>query len=419
MCGIAGYVGVPVDVYERRWMDRLLDATRVRGNRPPVEIRGDNYGIAIARGVPVLERDGPSRIHETANGWLGVCNGTLAEPERFAEQWGLPEDFRIDTDCILELLAKAGSGEYSMEGVAKALSGEGKSFAAALVNPATGELILARNWRPLYVHTNGRFIAFASTRDHMEAVGLEAEQVPSYTIIQHKPEDAWTFTIHEHEIPLDDKVDIDSVVLLFSGGLDCTVAAAKLKREGYKVHLLHFQYGQRAAKRELEACERIARALDMPLHVVEMGSVTEFLKSPLTGNGDMGTGEHAAESATEWVPARNFLFLAHAVSFADAHDIGCVALGINMEEAGAFPDNEVELLHGLNEVADYMVRPGRSLQFLAPVGNMMKTGIIKLGRKLGAPIDMTWSCYMDGDEPCGECASCTYRMRAEEAANEG
>jgi 7-cyano-7-deazaguanine synthase len=126
------------------------------------------------------------------------------------------------------------------------------------------------------------------------------------------------------------------------------------------------------------------------------------ISGPITG----------AEFAKEWVPARNLLMIAHAVAFAEANGFGSVVLGNNLEEAGAYPDNEEEFTHLLDQTLDYAVAADHRVRLEAPVGHLMKHEIVAEGQRIGVPWHLTWSCYRGGSQHCGRCGPCFMRREA-------
>lgn len=129
------------------------------------------------------------------------------------------------------------------------------------------------------------------------------------------------------------------VLVIASGGLDSTTAATYLLRQGYDVTLLHFNYGHRAETQEDRAVRRIVEFLGVPLLEINMDFFRVVRHSPLLGDGEINRidrgREGGAEFAHEWVPARNFVFIALATAIAEAYGFDYIATGINLEEAGA------------------------------------------------------------------------------------
>ena len=104
--------------------------------------------------------------------------------------------------------------------------------------------------------------------------------------------------------------------------------------------------------------------------------------------------------------------LSLATGYAESHGYDVIALGTNLEESGAYPDNEMIFIKKLNEVLPYAVNLDAHVRIEMPVGHLMKHEIVRLGHETGAPIDVTWSCYHAGSQHCGVCGPCTMRRKA-------
>ena len=132
----------------------------------------------------------------------------------------------------------------------------------------------------------------------------------------------------------------------------------------------------------------------------------------LRSDSNIAGGEAGAEFAHEWVPARNLVMLAMATAFAEARGIGYIVLGNNLEEAGAYPDNEPEFINRFNDLLPFAVGDGKRVKVVMPVGNYMKHEIVAIGHEVGAPLHLTWSCYRAGPIHCGTCGPCYMRRTA-------
>jgi 7-cyano-7-deazaguanine synthase len=144
-----------------------------------------------------------------------------------------------------------------------------------------------------------------------------------------------------------------------------------------------------------------------PLPIYQKGD------SPLLdADSKIAGGEAGAEFAHEWVPARNLLLLSVATAFAEARGISTIVLGNNLEEAGAYPDNEPEFIAKFNDMLPFAVGDGKRMNVIMPVGNMMKHEIVELGNRIGAPMHLTWSCYRALELHCGTCGPCYMRRKA-------
>lgn len=199
-------------------------------------------------------------------------------------------------------------------------------------------------------------------------------------------------------------------VVLLSGGLDSAVTLYYALSRGYRCLCLNFDYGQRH-RRELENCRRIAERAGCKLTVLKLsfpwkGSslLDKRLSLPGRGRGIPST----------YVPARNLVFLSLAVSMAEAEKCASVFIGAHSQDYSGYPDCRPEFFRAFRLAAEKGTRAGMSGKAVgieAPLLSMGKAGIIRLGRKLGAPLELTWSCYRGGARPCGECDSCRYRAK--------
>ena len=209
----------------------------------------------------------------------------------------------------------------------------------------------------------------------------------------------------------------NKALVVCSAGLDSTTVAYDMADRGYDVDLLHFRYGCRAETREASLVKNIAEDMRGKGYAVEnifldIDYSSYSGNSPLLTDNDIAQGKSGAEYAHEWVPARNLLMVSHAVAYAEANDYSWVALGNNLEESGAYPDNEEEFTHLLQDALDYAVHDGAWVQLVSPVGHLMKHEIVALGLRLGVPYELTWSCYHGGEIHCGDCGPCFMRETA-------
>jgi 7-cyano-7-deazaguanine synthase len=193
-------------------------------------------------------------------------------------------------------------------------------------------------------------------------------------------------------------------VVLLSGGLDSTVALAHLlaAKDAECALALSFDYGQTHV-RELRAASAIADYYGVRHEIQNI----EIAPCPLTGVGEIPHGHAEAPDAT-FVPGRNLVMLASAVATAQQLCAGAVMVGANADDNAGYPDCRPAFLHRLDEAT----RAGYGIGVWAPFVRMTKEQIVDLGRALEAPIELTWSCYRGGDEPCGTCGACVTRKAA-------
>ncbi len=206
-------------------------------------------------------------------------------------------------------------------------------------------------------------------------------------------------------------------VVLLSGGLDSTTAAALARREGWTLYGLTVRYGQVHAQ-EIAAARRVAAALGLARHVELDVNLAAFGGSALVGDGvvpkDRPLG--AAEIPPTYVPARNTVLLALALSWAEVLDAERIVIGVNALDYSGYPDCRPEYIAAFEYLATLATKAGvggKPLRIWAPLQHLTKAGIIRLGLELGLDYGLTHSCYDPAPEgrPCGRCDSCRLRAR--------
>jgi 7-cyano-7-deazaguanine synthase len=315
-----------------------------------------------------------------------VHNGTIANDKEIGAKEG-----EVDSMALARHLDRS-----SLLGLVKSLEEVKGSYAIACHNGET--VYLACNYKPIhYWSPTPGTVYFSSMERHFDGLlpfGVRPCQLTPYSVLDLKSGESRT-------IP---RTLSKKAVVVCSGGLDSTMVATKLVKEGYEVRLIHFVYGCHAEKKEVAAIERIGKRLgcqtvylSVPYGLMDGGSPILRDGSPISG------GVAGAEYAYEWVPARNLVFISLAIAYAEANGFHYVALGNNLEEGGAYPDNEEQMTVLLDRVADYAVQNGYEVRIISPVGNLMKHEIVKVGTDLGTPWELTWSCYKGGEKACGKC----------------
>lgn len=209
-----------------------------------------------------------------------------------------------------------------------------------------------------------------------------------------------------------------SAVVLLSGGLDSATAAAWAAARGIRLSALSIDYGQRH-RVELDAARAVARSLAISDHVVAGVDLAAFGGSALVDDAiPVPQGRSGAEIArgipATYVPARNTVFLSLALAMAETRGATAIVLGINAVDYSGYPDCRPEYLAAFARMATLATRAGvegRPLEFLAPLVNLSKAEIIRLGLSLGVDYGLTTSCYAPDPRgrPCGTCDSCQIR----------
>lgn len=211
-------------------------------------------------------------------------------------------------------------------------------------------------------------------------------------------------------------------VVLLSGGLDSATMAALAARDGFNLHALTFDYGQRHSF-ELTAARRVAQALGVRRHVTQKLDLRVFGGSALTDNiavpknrADSPGAPGGREIPITYVPARNTIFLAFALAFAETIASTDIFIGVNALDYSGYPDCRPEYIAKFQELAKLATRAGvqgRPAIIHTPLISMTKADIIKTGIRLGVDYGLTLSCYDPDAEgrACGACDSCVLRRR--------
>ncbi|MCS7119693.1 MAG: 7-cyano-7-deazaguanine synthase QueC [Nitrososphaerota archaeon] len=201
-------------------------------------------------------------------------------------------------------------------------------------------------------------------------------------------------------------------VVILSGGIDSSTVAYWAKREGYEVHAITFNYGQRAA-REIESARKIAKKLNAPIKVVNVSSLKEIFAG-VTSLCDKSIPVSAGFDHSLIVPFRNAIFLSIAVAYALSVGATHIFYGAQASDRPFYPDCREEFYKSFEQAAKLGTE--REIYIEAPFRNILKSEIIKIGNELGVPFSLTWSCYLEGEKHCGRCESCINRRRAFEEA---
>ncbi len=208
-------------------------------------------------------------------------------------------------------------------------------------------------------------------------------------------------------------------VVLLSGGIDSTTTLAIAISEGYEVYALSFDYGQRH-QIETEAARRVAESLDAKEHRVAKIDLRVFGRSALTDDVDVPKKRSGAEIAhgipVTYVPARNTIFLAYALAWAEVISADDIFLGVNAVDYSGYPDCRPEFIEAFETLANLATKAGaegRRFQIHTPLIKLSKVDIIRKGNELGVDLSLTHSCYDPSPEgfACGECDSCLLRLK--------
>ena len=206
-------------------------------------------------------------------------------------------------------------------------------------------------------------------------------------------------------------------VVLLSGGLDSSTAAAIAKSQGYELYAITFDYGQRHA-REIESARAVAGSLGTAGHLVISFDLRKIGSSALTDDIDVPLDRPAEEMSAgipvTYVPARNVIFLSFALAYAETIGAEDIFIGVSQIDYSGYPDCRSEFIEAFERMANLATKAGvegtARFRIHTPLANLSKAETVRQGLALGLDYSLTWSCYLGGEKPCGRCDSCKLRL---------
>jgi 7-cyano-7-deazaguanine synthase len=215
-------------------------------------------------------------------------------------------------------------------------------------------------------------------------------------------------------------------ICLLSGGLDSSTSLAIARQQDFECYCLSFNYGQRHAV-EIEAAAKVARQLGAKEHQVIKIDLRSFGGSALTSDVEVPKDRDEREMGSggipvTYVPARNTIFLAFALAYAEVSGASDIFIGVNAIDYSGYPDCRPEFIHAFEEMANLATKAGvegtSKFKIHMPLVAMSKADIVRKAVELGVDLSLTHSCYDPGPggAPCGRCDSCSLRQRGFAAA---
>jgi len=396
---------------------RAEPTTEFKKEKNPMNIPPENYGTT----------------------WVSH-NGTIANDKELLNELGrrdLIDENWIDSKIIpfmvehelnnrFDLEKSARNQKDSREIIKSALRKIEGSMAIGMWSDRLQTMTLYRNYRELHLrHYRGAYI-WSSKKEYFcegfREISSEIE-IPPYSGIFLQPQSITNQREHtKFKLP-EQRPNDDKAYVICSSGLDSTTVAkiACLDPDLKEVNLVHCKYGCKAEKREIKQFRKIGRRLQkehpekrITYGFVDMNFLHRIGGSSLTDDSQKvnteGNGEAGAEYAHEWVPFRNGAMISIVAAMCDAHNVGRIYLGLNLEEAGAYPDNTTEFFEKFNEVLDCGSKSRPVIH--NPLATLVKHEIVAKAIEIGAPIDLSWSCYHGGKYHCGKCGPCFMRKMA-------
>lgn len=213
---------------------------------------------------------------------------------------------------------------------------------------------------------------------------------------------------------------IMKAVVLLSGGLDSTTTLAQALADGCEVTAISFRYGQRHTK-ELVSAENVCKHYNVDHVVIDLdlssfrSALTRFdIDVPLDREGKLDE-----KIPITYVPARNITFLSIAAGLCESIDADRIYIGANAVDYSGYPDCRPEFFEAFQNMLSKGTKAGvegNPIKIMTPILYDSKADIVRRGKRLGAPLHLTWSCYNGGEKACGHCDSCRLRLKGFEEA---
>lgn len=349
------------------------------------------------------------------NSCIVVHNGTIANDKELKEKYNIKVDTKIDS-AVLPFVLK---DKLFLSDLVNCLMNEIiGSYALAYYNKLDPKnFYLMTNYKPLYLMFKNGNIFYSSLKKFFGVDEFNEKnkivEIPPYTLLRIQDDDITKISLYKKDYIQSEK---KKALIIASSGLDSTVCASWAKNKGYDITLFHFLYECRAQESELKAIHNLQEHFNCDLVKIPVDFFKKIIKnSKLLNENNINKdnhGEAGAELAHEWVPARNLIFMSIAAGYAEAYKFDYIILGGNLEESGAYPDNEYIFQKKFNDLLPNALNLQNKVEVLTPIADLMKHEIVKLGLELNAPLHLTWSCYENGDIHCGECGPCFMRRTA-------
>lgn len=389
MCSILGSTIIDEN-FKRVW-----STAKNRGSDYSGMCQIKNSWIANHRATPTNELEYAELNQPFGSKFKIVHNGTISNDIELGNN-----EENIDSFILSKVLNP--DTIYTLKESLKKIQG---SYSIAILKQ-NGDILLACNYKPIfYVEKDGEFY-FSSLKEHLSFIA-EPIRVKPYSILNLKTGESIDIERHQP----------DNALIICSGGLDSTSLVGFVKQKHKKTTLIHFDYGCKATNREFEAIKNISKKESIDYVLVPIDYNQMKGNSTLFKDDEINSGKKGVEYALDWVYARNLIMLSLAVGYAEANNYGYIYLGNNLEESGAYPDNEEQFVNDFNSCLWGAVNNGYKVEILNPLGGLMKKDIVEFGTIHNSPLELSWSCYNNKEHHCGECAPCYMRKKAFERAN--
>ena len=207
-------------------------------------------------------------------------------------------------------------------------------------------------------------------------------------------------------------------VAIISGGMDSALSAKIAENMGYELVALHFNYGQRTQKRELEAYREVIKQLNtVESYEIDLDFFKQIGASALTDSSlDVPVDGIEEGVPITYVPFRNGIFISIATALAEKHGAEAIFIGVVEEDSSGYPDCRESYIDSMERAINLGTKDETKIKIEMPLVKMKKSEIVTKSIELNVPLEATWSCYKSEDRACGVCDSCRLRLRGFEQA---
>ena len=201
-------------------------------------------------------------------------------------------------------------------------------------------------------------------------------------------------------------------VCIISGGMDSALGAKIAQNEGYSIIALHFNYGQRTEKKELDSFRKISKKLQcIESYEIDLDFFKQIGASALIDDSlEIPTAGIEEGVPITYVPFRNGIFISVATALAEKHGAEALFIGVVEEDSSGYPDCRDTYIKSMEESINLGTKDETQLEIKMPLVHMQKSEIVLKSLELNVPLEDTWSCYKNEDEACGICDSCRLRL---------
>jgi len=207
-------------------------------------------------------------------------------------------------------------------------------------------------------------------------------------------------------------------VCIISGGMDSALSAKIAQNEGYEIIALHFNYGQRTERKEVECFRKVATSVNaIDRYEIDLPFFEQIGASALTDKSiEVPTGGLEEGVPVTYVPFRNGIFLSIAAAIAEKHSAKALFIGVVEEDSSGYPDCRQSYIEQMQKAIHLGTKEETQLEIRMPLVSLKKSQIVQTSLELDVPLEDTWSCYKEEDKACGVCDSCRLRLKGFEEA---